>query len=153
VTDKEALQKIPVWDFMPDRWEVPLGWNDVVNDAKEALAHVEHRLAEPPAPMEPERKEMRKLKEKRNDVRQWLSQWVRILKHSGAYLWDERDSAALEYLHNCLILAAPPKKVSPITDVDEAELLTDLLGNEGIHEGFVILEAWLKDHGIEVEED
>ena len=28
MTDKEALQKIPVWDFMPDRWEVPLGWND-----------------------------------------------------------------------------------------------------------------------------
>lgn len=45
--------------------------------------------------------------------------------------------------------APTPKR--PITDCDEAELLTDLWGKEDIHEGFEILEAWLRGFGIVVE--
>ena len=40
-----------------------------------------------------------------------------------------------------------------VTDLDMAELLTDLLGNEDIHEGFEILKEWLLELGHEVEKE
>lgn len=35
---EQALRNIQVWNFIPDEWEVPLGYDHVVIGAKEALA-------------------------------------------------------------------------------------------------------------------
>ena len=38
MTYAEAVKRIAVWNFIPYGWEVPLGFDDVVAGAKEALA-------------------------------------------------------------------------------------------------------------------
>jgi len=38
MTAKEALGIVQVWNFIPDGWEMPLGFNELVAQAKQALA-------------------------------------------------------------------------------------------------------------------
>jgi hypothetical protein len=49
--------------------------------------------------MTPDQKQHRRDMEYRRELRLWLDQWVRLLKQSGHYLWDERDSLALKNIH------------------------------------------------------
>ena len=46
MTYAEAVERIAVWKFIPDGWEVPLGFDQVVAQAKEALAVLREALAE-----------------------------------------------------------------------------------------------------------
>jgi hypothetical protein len=44
MTTGQALGNIQVWNFIPDGWEVPLGYDHVVAGAKEALATIKSAL-------------------------------------------------------------------------------------------------------------
>ena len=54
--------------------------------------------------MTAEQKQHRRDMEYKRNLLMWLEQWVRILKASGTYIWDERDRKALAGIREALAL-------------------------------------------------
>ena len=125
----------------------------ILSDYEAALPLLEVVRKSCPEYLQGELMDLRRLRAKHES--EILSEALPILRAALAY-GERRNSSINGYPDSVKRVLAPPEPIkvaTPITDLDMAELLTDLLGKEDIHEGFEILEEWFREKGIAVEEE
>jgi hypothetical protein len=88
------MNQLHVWDFIPDGWEVPLGFDHVVANAKTALATIRAALTEARKP--------------KRVSREWVDRQVRELWPKwGDVDWDDVEVILCESLKELGIEVEP----------------------------------------------